>query len=340
MTEIKTKKTAEIFNNINIKIVGVGGGGGNSIDHVIRQGIEGVNFISMNTDKQAIAHSLATKKIILGHKDANIEYGMGAGADPKKGEKAALESKAEIKKLFKGSDLVIIAAGLGGGTGTGAAPVIAQIAKEMGILTIGIGTLPFLYEGEKRKEIALKGKERFKNSVDSMVTISNDLLAEKEGTRTLVDSFTSSDNVIYSLVETIVNLIQIPSLINTDFADIKTVIRNQGNSMIGIGEAYQGQDQIITAALDAISNPLSNYSIGSAKSAIVWITGSSRLTLNDANEIIATIQDATKQKLNIIFGVTINNNLNDKVKVSIIATGINENEYQNTKLFKRKRSKK
>lgn len=303
----------------NIKVVGVGGGGNNTVHSMIREGIEGVEFIVANTDEQVLNSSIAHTILPLGRKSAK---GLGAGANPSEGKKAALESEELIQKTLDGAEMVIIAAGMGGGTGTGAAPVIAQIAKKMGILTIGIVTTPFSFEGGQRQKNADEGLKNLRNAVDSLIIVSNNKLLEQYGSISLKDSFVYADKILKQTVRTITDLIAIPALINLDFADVTTVMKDKGNALIGIGRAT-GEDRAIKAATYAISSPILESSILGATHAIINISGGD-ITLDEASKAVETIKKAAAGDLNIIFGVSVVENLGKDIQVSVIATGITQ----------------
>ncbi len=304
----------------NIKVVGVGGGGNNTVHSMIKEGIQGVEFIVANTDEQVLNASTADVILPLGKN----ERGLGAGANPEEGKKAAIESKELIKETLKNADMVIIAAGMGGGTGTGAGPVIAKIAKEMGCLTIGVVTTPFSFEGTQRTKNSAVGLAAMKTSVDSLIVISNNKLLEQYGGISLKDSFLYADKILKQTVRTITDLIAIPALINLDFADVCSVMKDKGSALIGIGRESSGDDKAVKAAIHAISSPILEASIKGAKNAIINISGGD-ITLDQANQAVAAIQEAAGSDLNIIFGVSINENLGNDIYVSVIATGL-ENE--------------
>ncbi len=300
-----------------IKVVGVGGGGNNTVHSMIKEGIKGVEFIVANTDEQVLNASNADTILPLG----KGERGLGAGANPEEGKKAALESKEVIRETLKGADMVIIAAGMGGGTGTGAAPVIANIAKEMGALTIGIVTTPFSFEGTQRSKNSEVGLAGMKTSTDSLIVISNNKLLEQYGGISLKDSFLYADKILKQTVRTITDLIAVPALINLDFADVSTVMKDKGAALIGIGREAAGEDKAVKAAIHAISSPILEASIKGATDAIINVSGGT-ITLDDANKAVETIQLAAGRDLNIIFGVSVNEKLGDDIYVSVIATGL------------------
>jgi cell division protein FtsZ len=301
-----------------IKVVGVGGGGNNAVNRMITHGLQGVEFVAINTDKQALFLSKANTKIQIGDK---LTKGLGAGANPEIGEKAANETKDEIEQALKGSDMVFVTAGMGGGTGTGAAPVVAQIAKEMGILTVGVVTKPFLFEGRRRMQHAEKGVETLKNTVDTLVTIPNDrLLQVVEKKTSIIDSFKIADDVLRQGVQGISDLIAVPGLINLDFADVRTVMLDTGLAHMGIGRA-SGENRAEEAAKQAIQSPLLETSIEGAKGVLLNITGSSDFGLYEVNAAAELVQKSADPEANIIFGAVIDENLNDEVVITVIATG-------------------
>lgn len=306
----------------SIKVIGVGGAGNNAVNRMIEAGVQGVDFIVANTDAQVISLSKAKHKIILGWE---LSKGLGAGANPDVGRQAAIESTEELKELFKDADMVFIAAGMGGGTGTGAAPVIAKIAHEMGILTIGIVTTPFSFEGRLRNSYAIQGTEELRAQVDSLIVVSNDRLLEVIGGVPLKDSFKEADNILRQGVQTITDLIAVPALINLDFADIKTVLKNKGNALFGVGIGAS-KDKAIEAANKAITSPLLEASVYGAKNAIVNVTGGATMTLYDANDAVDIVRQAAGGEVNIIFGVAINEHLDDEMIVTVIATGFDDAE--------------
>lgn len=301
-----------------IKVIGVGGGGNNAVNRMVHSNIIGCDFIVANTDAQVLNTSLAEKRLLLGKE---VTHGLGAGSDPEKGRLAATESEAEIIEQLDGADMVFIAAGMGGGTGTGASPVIARIAKELGALTIGIVTRPFTFEGKKRNAFAAEGIQELKQNVDSLIIVSNDSLLRINGAIPLRDSFREADIVLAQSVQTITDLIVGVALINLDFADVKAIMKDKGNAMIGIGIG-EGEKKAVEAASRAITSPLLEASIIGAKNAIVNITGGPSMTLFDAHDAVEYIRDAVgiEGELNIIFGVNIDDSLEDKMQVSIIAT--------------------
>lgn len=306
-----------------IKVFGVGGGGNNAINRMIDGGVRGVDFVALNTDKQALLSSRSEVKLQLGEK---ITQGLGAGANPEIGTKSAEENKAEIQQALEGADMVFITAGMGGGTGTGAAPVIAEIAKGLGILTVGVVTKPFTFEGRKRIVQAEQGIENLKSKVDTLVTIPNDrLLQIADKKTTMSDAFVMADEVLKQGIQGISDLISVPNLINLDFADVKTIMHSKGIAHMGIGQS-SGDDRAVEAARMAIKSPLLETSIEGAKSVLLNITGGTDLGIFEVNEAADLIREAVDQDANIIFGAGIDENLEDEVKITVIATGFEENE--------------
>ncbi|WP_342255761.1 cell division protein FtsZ [Spiroplasma endosymbiont of Poecilobothrus nobilitatus] len=306
----------------SIKVIGIGGAGNNAVNRMIEAGVQGVEFIVANTDAQIISVSKSKNKIVLGKETSK---GLGAGANPDVGRQAAIESAEEIKDSLKGTDMVFVAAGMGGGTGTGAAPIIAKLAREQGALTVGIITTPFSFEGRARNSYAIQGTEELRKHVDSLIIISNDRLLEVIGGVPLKDSFKEADNILRQGVQTITDLIAVPSLINLDFADIKTVMKNKGNALFGIGIG-SGKDKAIEAANKAIISPLLEASIRGARDAIINVTGGNTLTLNDANDAVDIVKQAIGGEVNIIFGTAVNEHLDDEMIVTVIATGFDEDQ--------------
>ena len=303
-----------------IKVIGVGGAGNNAVNRMIEDGVEGVEFIVANTDAQVLSVSKAENRIVLGK---NITKGLGAGANPDIGRQAAEESRDEIRRHLKGADMVFIAAGMGGGTGTGAAPIIAQIAKETEALTVGIITTPFTFEGHLRCNYAKQGTSELRKHVDSLIMIANDRLLEIIGGVPLKDSFKEADNILRQGVQTITDLIAVPSLINLDFADARNVMKNKGNALFGIGLG-EGPEKAIQAANRAIVSPLLEADIKGARDAIINVTGGKTMTLHDANDAVDIVRQATGNEVNIIFGVAINEHLEDKMILTVIATGFED----------------
>lgn len=306
-----------------IKVIGVGGAGNNAVNRMIESGVKGVDFIVANTDLQVLNNSNAPVKIQIGEKLTN---GLGAGANPDIGREAALESKDELKASLEGADMVFITCGMGGGTGTGAAPVIADIAQELGALTVGIVTKPFYFEGKKRMSHALAGLEELKKHVDTLIVIPNDRLREIiDKSTSLVDSFKEVDNVLRRGVQSISDLIAVAGLINLDFADVKAVMEKRGNALIGIGMGV-GENRATEAAKEAVTSPLLEASISGATDAIINVTGGSNLTLFEVEEAAEVIRSSADTDINTIFGAVINENLNDEIIVTVIATGFDKEE--------------
>lgn len=301
-----------------IKVVGVGGGGQNAINRMIDAGLQGVEFAALNTDAQALMMSNASVKLRLGEK---LTRGLGAGSNPEVGQKAAEESREEIRTLLEGADMVFVTAGMGGGTGTGGAPVVAEVAKEVNALTVGVVTKPFAFEGRRRQQQAEKGIEMLKDKVDTLIVIPNDRLLQVAEKRTsILDAFKLADDVLRQGVQGISDLITVPGLINLDFADVRTIMDNAGSALMGIGECT-GEDRAVKAAKAAISSPLLEASIEGARGILLNITGSSNLGLFEVNDAAEIIAEAADPEANIIFGAVIDETLRDEVRVTVIATG-------------------
>src|SRR3989338_4339035 len=316
MFEIVEKNTTQ---GAKIKVVGVGGGGTNAIATMISLGLNGVDFIAANTDNQALSANPAPHHIQLGNE---LTKGLGAGANPEIGKKAALEDSSKIAEALNGADMVFITAGMGGGTGTGAAPVIAKIAKDTGALTVGVVTKPFNFEGKKRRKNADKGILELKEAVDTLICIPNQrLLYIANETTTMLDCFKKADEVLYQAVKGISDLINVRGLVNLDFADVRTVMCNQGMALMGTGIA-SGENRAIEAARNAISSPLlEDVAINGATGIIINITGGADLTLFEVNEASSLITEEAHEDAEIIFGAVIDDNLKDEVRVTVIATG-------------------
>ena len=310
----------ETYQNLcTIKVVGIGGAGNNAVDHMLEVGISGVEFWVANTDVQMLSKSKSNNRIILGE---TITKGLGAGANPSVGKEAALESEEKIREALDGADMVFIAAGMGGGTGTGAAPVFAKIAKELGALTIGVVTRPFGFEGKTRSLQASEGIQALKENVDSLIIISNDRLLQMNGSIPFDKSFELADDILGQSVRTITDLISTTGLINRDFADVRTVMYNKGVAMIGFGSA-SGSNRVSEATNKAISSPLLEASFQGARQAIVNITGGD-VTLYDINDVTEIIREASGNDINIIFGASIIKELGEEIRVSVIATDFDE----------------
>lgn len=306
-----------------IKVIGVGGAGNNAVNRMIDAGIKGVDFIAVNTDRQALQTSKAKTKIQIGEK---ITRGLGAGANPDIGAQSAEESKAEVAESLRGADMVFVTAGMGGGTGTGAAPVVAAAAKEMGILTIGVVTKPFTFEGKKRLSQAERGIEALKGKVDTLVVIPNDKLLQIIDRKTsIIEAFKQADDILRQGVQGISDLIAIPGLVNLDFADVKTIMLNQGMAHMGVGSA-SGENRAEDAAKEAIQSPLLETSIEGAKGVIINITGGEDLGLHEVNTAAELVQRSVDPEANIIFGTVTDPNMTDEIQITVIATGFEKSE--------------
>ena len=304
-----------------IKVIGVGGAGNNAVNRMVDSGIEGVEFVSVNTDRQALLLSKAGTKIQIGEK---ITRGLGAGANPDIGAQAAEESKAEISEAIKGADMVFVTAGMGGGTGTGAAPIVANIAKEMGILTIAVVTKPFTFEGKKRLTQAERGIESLKGKVDTLVVIPNDKLLQIIDRKTsIVEAFKMADDVLRQGVQGISDLIKVPGLVNLDFADVKTIMLNTGMAHMGIGRA-SGENRAEDAAKQAIQSPLLETTIEGARGVIINVTGGENLGLHEVNTAAELVQRSVDPEANIIFGAVIDKSLDEDIVITVIATGFDK----------------
>ena len=319
MFEMSNKDQVKVT-GARIKVIGVGGGGCNAINTMIRAGLSGVEYIVANTDAQALSVSLAPTKIQLG---SSVTKGLGAGANPEVGRKAALEDYETISAIIKDSDMVFITAGMGGGTGTGAAPIIAKLARELGALTVGVVTKPFIFEGKKRFKQAEEGIRNLEESVDSLITIPNQKLLYLAGENlSLIDTFKRADEVLLNAVRGISDLINNTGHINADFADVSTVMANKGLALMGTGSA-SGPNRAMKAATDAISSPLlEDISINGATGIIINITGNESLSMHETNEAVTLIMEAADENAEIIFGTVIDSSMNDEVKVTVIATGL------------------
>lgn len=306
-----------------IKVIGVGGGGCNAVNRMIESGVKGVEFIIANTDLQVLNASPADVKLQIGE---SITNGLGAGANPEIGREAALESKDQIRAALEGADMVFVTCGMGGGTGTGASPVVAEIAQDIGALTVGIVTKPFRFEGKRRMEQAIIGLDDLKKHVDTLIVIPNDKLRDIIDKSTpMVDAFKEVDNVLHRGVQSISDLIAVSGLVNLDFADVKTVMAKRGNALIGIGLGT-GENRAIEAAKQAVSSPLLETSIVGATDAIINVTGGSSLTLFEAEDAAEVVRASANTDINIIFGAVINEDLNDEVIVTVIATGFEDDD--------------
>lgn len=304
-----------------IKVLGIGGSGGSAINRMITSKIKGIDFIAVNTDAQALHHSQASQKIHIGK---NTTRGLGAGMDPELGQKAADENREELQENLKGADMVFITCGLGGGTGTGAAPVIADIAKESGALTVAVVTKPFDFEGEQRKTIADAGLRDLGDRVDAIITIPNDRILQIVDKKTsLLDAFGIVDDVLRQGVQGISDLITVPGLINVDFADVRAIMENTGSALMGIGSA-SGENRAVEAAKAAIDSPLLELDIEGAKGVLFTITGSSDLGMYEVNEAAKIITESADQNAKVIFGSVVDESLDDEIKITVIATGFGE----------------
>ena len=304
-------------NLAQLKVVGVGGAGNNAVNRMIQYGIRGVEFISVNTDKQALYLSHANQKIQIGEK---VTKGLGAGADPEVGRKAAEESKEAISEALKGADLVFITAGMGGGTGTGAAPVVAECAKELGILTVGVVTKPFSFEGRVRMNNAVNGITNLKANVDTLISIPNDRLLDSVGKVSLTEAFRIADDVLRQGVQGISDLIAVPAMVNLDFADVRTIMRERGMAHMGIGMAT-GDKRAAEAARQAVVSPLLETTINCAKCVLLNITGGADLGIQELSEAASIIQEYADPEANIIMGAGIDEDMGDGVRITVIATG-------------------
>lgn len=316
MYEMKMDQIAKI------KVIGVGGGGCNAVNRMIESGVQGVEFIVANTDLQVLNVSKAETKLQIGK---SITNGLGAGANPDVGREAALESKKEIEEALSGADMVFVTCGMGGGTGTGAAPIVAEIAQELGALTVGIVTKPFRFEGKKRMDHAEIGIEELRHHVDTIIVIPNDRLRDIiDRTTPMMEAFKEVDNVLRRGVQSISDLIAVSGLVNLDFADVKTIMSKRGNAIIGIGIGV-GENRAVEAAKQAVASPLLETTIDGATDAIINITGGNSLTLFEAEDAAEVVRNAANTDINTIFGAVINENLNDEVIVTVIATGFDDN---------------
>ncbi|MDC7243615.1 MAG: cell division protein FtsZ [Sphaerochaetaceae bacterium] len=315
-----------------IKVIGIGGGGGSAVNRMIENEVRGVDFVAMNTDAQVLRLSKADIRLQLGK---TLTRGLGAGANPDIGRQAALESEDEIKDLLAETDMVFITAGMGGGTGTGASPVVARIAREMGCLTIGVVTKPFGFEGRRRASVALGGLEELKPYVDTLIVIPNDKLFYIVDKNTpYLDAFREADNVLRQGVQGITEIIAVPGVVNVDFADVKTVMKDKGTALMGIGLA-EGENRAQEAARAAIRSPLLETSINGATDAIVNITSGFDASLYEINEIIEEIQKSSTTDINVIYGSAINSDLGNEIIVTVIATGFSEDPiFKETKVEK------
>lgn len=304
-----------------IRVVGVGGGGVNAVNRMIEEGLKGVEFVAINTDSQALLFTDADTKLDIGREATR---GLGAGANPEVGRTSAEDHKQEIEESLKGSDMVFVTAGEGGGTGTGAAPVVAGIAKKMGALTIGVVTRPFTFEGKRRTRQALEGIEQLKQVCDTVIVIPNDrLLQLGDAELSMMDAFRAADEVLYNGVQGITNLITIPGVINVDFADVRSVMADAGSALMGVGSA-SGEGRVMSATEQAINSPLLEATMEGAKGVLLSVAGGSDLGIMEVNTAASIVQEKADEDANIIFGTIIDDNLGDEVRVTIIATGFDE----------------
>lgn len=314
MPEIKP--AAETF--AKIKVIGVGGGGSSAINRMIDIGIKGVEFVAINTDVQALHHNKASEKLHIGK---TVTRGLGAGMNPELGKQAAEESQNEIRDILKDSDMVFVTCGLGGGTGTGASPIVAEIARDLGALTVAVITKPFAFEGGQRKNIAERGFTELADKVDTIITISNDKLLQVIDKKTsILEAFMVADDVLRQGVQGISEIITVPGIINADFADVKAVMSNAGSALMGIGQA-SGENKAVEAAKAAISSPLLDMSIEGARGVVFTITGGPGLGMNEVNEAAKVITASADEDAKIIFGAVINDKLKDEIKITVVATG-------------------
>ena len=303
---------------VTIRVVGVGGGGGNAVNRMITGGVRGIDFVAVNTDKQCLNYSAATMKLQIGDK---LTRGLGAGGNPEMGRKAAQESEDEIRKMLEGANMVFITAGMGGGTGTGGAPIVAEIAKDMGILTVGVVTRPFNFEGRRRIDQANAGISELKEKVDALVVIPNERLKLVSDQKiTFQNAFEVADNVLRQAVQSISELMTVPGLINLDFNDVATIMRNAGFAHMGVGRA-SGKEKAAEAAKMAIESPLLETSISGARGVLLNITGSPDMGLEEVEQAAAMVQEAAHPEAHIIFGAAIDEGLDDEIRITVVATG-------------------
>ncbi len=322
MSEVRPNNLAKI------KVIGVGGGGGNAVNRMVSQGLSGVEFWAMNTDAQVLATSQASKTVQLGERLTN---GLGAGGNPQVGEKAADESRDAIMAAIDGADMVFVTAGMGGGTGTGAAPIIAQVAKEVGALTVGVVTKPFAFEGKRKMKQAMEGLEKLQEHVDSLITVPNNkLISVIEKKVTFKDAFYVVDEVLARGVQGISDIITVPGLINIDFADVKSIMSSSGSAIMGIGEGT-GEGRALDAAKAAVNSPILETSINGASGVIINVTGGANMTLFEVQEAANMIEDAVKDDANVIFGAVIDEKIQDGLQITVIATGFELDEKEKEK---------
>jgi len=312
------QRTPELESLAVIRVIGVGGGGSNAVDRMIQAGLRGVDFIALNTDAQALLRSQAPSRLRLGE---STTKGLGSGGDPEVGAKSASESVDQIYEVVKGADMIFVTAGMGGGTGTGAAPIVAREAREQGALTIGVVTRPFFFEGSRRAAVALEGIEKLREEVDTLIVIPNDRLLELTHKRmTLTESFTLADDFLRQGIQGISELITVPGIINLDFADVKTIMAEGGAALMGVGEA-DGDDRAQTAALQAITSNLIDVTIDGAKGILFNVTGGPDLSLYEVYEAAAIVREMAHPDVNLIFGAVIDDNMVNRIRVTVVATG-------------------
>ena len=312
-------------NNVVIKVIGIGGGGGNAVNRMVKSGLKGVSFVAINTDVQVLARSLADVKLQIGSK---LTRGLGAGANPEIGRRAAEEDRNKIFEILEDTNMVFVTAGMGGGTGTGGAPVVANIARELGILTIAVVTKPFTFEGRKRNRQSEDGIEQLKKVVDTLIVIPNDrLLQVTERSTSIVEAFQMVDDILLQGVQSISDLINVPGIINLDFADIRTIMANAGTSLMGIGRAT-GENKAIEAAKVAVSSPLLETSFKGAKGILFNVTGGPNLGILEIHKAAEIICSAASEEANIIFGAVIDKKIKDEMKITVIATGFDHSQEQ------------
>ncbi len=315
----EVKPVLETF--AKIKVVGVGGAGGSALNRMIESGVKGVEFVAVNTDVQALHYNKASKKLHIGK---NVTRGLGAGMNPELGRQAAEESQNEIRDMLKDSDMVFVTCGLGGGTGTGASPIVAEIARDLGALTVSVVTKPFAFEGGQRKNLADRGFIELADKVDTIISISNDKLIQVTDKKTsLLEAFAIADDVLRQGVQGISEIITIPGIINADFADVKAVMANAGSALMGIGEA-SGENKAVEAAKLAINSPLLDMSIDGARGIVFTIVGGPGLSMNDVNEAAKIITAAADEDAKIIFGAVVDDKLKDEIKITVVATGFED----------------
>lgn len=329
------KRAQEIMPEITpvalIKVIGVGGGGGNALNRMIKANLRGIEFIAVNTDAQALYHNEAPIKINIGKATTR---GLGAGSNPDVGRQAAEESSEELRQALEGADMVFITYGMGGGTGTGAGPVIAEVAKEMGILTVGVVTRPFSFEGHRRRTQSDEGLENLKNKVDTLITIPNDKILSIIDKKTpITEAFTVVDDVLRQGVQGIADLITVHGMINVDFADVKTVMENAGSALMGIGYGT-GENRAVEAAKAAIESPLLELSIDGAKGVLFNVTGGNDLSMFEVDEAARIITEAADPEANIIFGAVINDSYTGEVKITVVATGFDDTQRERPSIMR------